>query len=230
MVGALAVAVFVKLLSTVFLGSSRSTAADHAHDPPFAMKLPMIVIALFCILLGVYPLFAAPLLDAAVRSFAPLTVFDSTILQSIPSQWIFWMGALLILLTGAGALWIFVFSKLRKEKETRLTWDCGYAANSSRVQYTGASLGQTIVSLFSFALMPKHSKVKIMEAFPGSASFEQEVPDTILDRLVLPFFSRLNGILPKLYIFQQGQTYLYVLYVVIITALLFFLGISGVIK
>jgi len=77
--------------------------------------------------------------------------------------------------------------------------------------------------------MPKESKVKIREAFPESVSFEQDVSDTILDRLVLPFFSRLNGILPKIYIFQQGQTYLYVLYVVIITALLFFLGLSGVV-
>ena len=230
MVGALAVAVFVKLLSTVFLGCSRSSAADHAHDPSFAMKLPMIVIAILCVLLGVYPFFAVRLIDGAVRAFAPFAVFDATISQSMPAQWIFWMGALLFLLAGAGALWIFVFSKLRKEKENRLTWDCGYAASSPRVQYTGASLGQTIVSLFSFALMPKDSKVKLTEAFPKRAIFEQDVPDTILDRLVLPFFSRLNGILPKIYIFQQGQTYLYVLYVVIITALLFFLGISGVIK
>ena len=77
--------------------------------------------------------------------------------------------------------------------------------------------------------MPKGSKVKIGGAFPDPERFEHAVPDTILDRLVLPFFSRLNGILPKVYIFQQGQTYLYVLYVVIITALLFFLGISGVV-
>jgi len=229
MVGALAVAVFVKILSTVFLGSSRSHSADHAHDPGFAMKLPMMLIAILCVLLGAYPFFAAPLLDGAVRAFAPLTVFDATILQSMPRQWIFWMGALFALLAGAGALWIFVFSKLRKAKETRLTWDCGYAGGSARVQYTGASLGQTIVGLFSFALMPKESKVKIREAFPESVSFEQDVSDTILDRLVLPFFSRLNGILPKIYIFQQGQTYLYVLYVVIITALLFFLGLSGVV-
>lgn len=229
MVGALAVAVFVKLLSTVFLGSSRSTAASHAHECGFAMKLPMIVIAILCVLLGLYPFFASPFLDGAVRAFAPLTVFEETIVQSVPEQWVFWMGALFVLIAGAGALWFFVLSKRRNAKETRLTWDCGYAESSPRVQYTGASVGQTIVSLFSFALKPKDSKVKIKDAFAEPARFEHAVPDTILDRLVLPFFSRLNGFLPKVYIFQQGQTYLYVLYVVIITALLFFLGISGVV-
>lgn len=229
MVGALAVAVFVRLVSTVFLGSPRSGAADGAHDPRLSMRVPMCVLALACVLFGVFPTVVAPVLDRAARAWVPLRDLGFPITTLVPQQWITWMGALLIALLALGALWYFVSVRRRVEPAVRPTWDCGYAQPSARVQYTGSSLAQQCVKLFSFVLMPSRTKVQLQKPFAEPARFDVTVNDTVLDRCVLPFFAWVKGVMPRFYVFQQGQTYLYVLYVVIITAVLFVLGLSGVI-
>lgn len=229
MVGALTVAVFVRLVSSVFLGSPRSDAGLSARDPKLSMKAPMAVFAVLCAVLGLYPALVLPLLDGAVRAWVPLSHLPGTIIQSAPLQWITVMNAGLVAIFGAGVAWYLLSARKRVEHSARPTWDCGYGKPTARIQYTGTSLGQMIVRLFSFALMPSKEKVRIRKPFAESAKFDVTVNDTILDRVVLPIFSRINTVLPKFYVFQQGQTYLYVLYVVIITALLFALGLSGVV-
>jgi len=228
MVGALAVAVFVRLVSTVFLGSSRSSATDHAHDPSPSMRLPMAIIVLVCVLFGVFPFAIAPVLDGAARAWLPLRDLGTAIPSLVPQLWITWMNAGLIAALALGALWFFISVRKRVAPAERPTWDCGYAQPTARVQYTGSSLAEQCVRLFSFALMPSRTKVRLKKPFAESARFEVTVNDAVLDRCVLPLFERVNRATPRFYVFQQGQTYLYVLYVVIITAILFVLGISGV--
>jgi hypothetical protein len=89
------------------------------------------------------------------------------------------------------------------------------------MQYTAASLGQRMVRLFSFVLWPSLTRIRLQRPFPEKEQFQSAVPDTVLDRWVLPIFEKANHVIKRVYILQQGQTYLYVLYVVIITAFLF---------
>ena len=225
MTGALSIAVFVRLAGVIFLGTPRSSAGENAHDPHFIMKSPMIVLAVMCIVLGVYPVMVSPFLDKAVRAWSPDVVFPAAISELAPQMWITWMSAGLLVLLGLGVFWYFISAKKRINQVKPLTWDCGYSGSSSRIQYTGTSFGRSVVNLFSFVLLPLAGKVKIRESFPESVRFDVSVPDAVLDRFVLPLFALANKILPKVYVFQQGQTYLYVLYIVIITALLFLIGI-----
>ena len=227
--GALAILVFVRLYSSIFLGSPRSNAVNHAHDPQFTMKLPMIILALLCVFIGAYPAVAAPLLDGAVRAWIPEMMFSGTIPELVPQMWITWMNAVLYTLLGLAVLWYIIFVRKKSAPGLLPTWDCGYGKPSARMQYTGTSFSQFAVSIFSFAIFPASDKIKIKKSFPETVKFEIAVPDTVLDKIILPIFAKANKILPRVFIFQQGQTYLYVLYVVIITLLLFFLGISGVI-
>ena len=76
MIGALAVACFVKLFGTVFLGSPRGETADHAHDPSASMMIPMIVLAAGCVCIGLFPMIATGLLENAVRTWATLPDAD----------------------------------------------------------------------------------------------------------------------------------------------------------
>jgi len=230
MVGALALAVFVRLSSVVFLGSPRSSAGSQAHDVHGAMKGPMVLLALLCLLLGLWPSLVAPLLDGAVRAWAPGMAFDRTLPQLVPQQWISWMGLGLLFLLGLGYVWYRTSVRKRGAVAGRPTWDCGYGQPKATMQYTGASLGQFMVKLFAFALAPSASPVRIRMPFPKTTRFDAAVVDRVLERWVLPLLARANRILPRVYIFQQGQTHVYVLYVVIFTALLFFLGFSGVVR
>lgn len=229
MVGALAVAVFVRLVSTVFLGLPRSGATEHAHDSSPSMRLPMALIALACAFFGVFPFAIAPVLDGAVRAWVPLRDLGPSIPSLVPQLWITWMNAGLLVVLAVGALWYLVSARRRALRAARPTWDCGYARPTARVQYTGSSLAEQCVRLFSFALMPARSKVRLQKPFAEPSRFDVAVNDAVLDRCVLPLFERVNRATPRFYVFQQGQTYLYVLYVVIITAVLFVLGLSGVI-
>ena len=86
------------------------------------------------------------------------------------------------------------------------TWDCGYAQPTTRIQYTGSSFGQTVVTLFAFILWPKTHWPTIRGFFPKTAHFKTIVPDTVLDRLVLPLFNLAGRYLPSLRVLQQGQT------------------------
>jgi hydrogenase-4 component B len=71
MIGALAVASFVKVAGVAFCGSARSSAAAHAHDPGRGMLAPMGTLAGACILLGLFPSVAVPLLQRAVAAWDP---------------------------------------------------------------------------------------------------------------------------------------------------------------
>src|SRR5690606_33911514 len=88
-------------------------------------------------------------------------------------------AALLLLVTLGGA---FIHHRARRADTTAgPTWDCGYAAPTSRMQYTASSFGDIIVTLFSFALRPERSTTRPVGIFPKSERFHIHVPAVVLD-------------------------------------------------
>lgn len=219
-IGALAVACFVQVLGTVFLGSSRSEATSHAHDPQACMILPMVALAVGCIAIGLFPLIPAPLLERAVQSWATLPVATPAIVVLAPMHWISAMGLSLVALIGAILLVWKAMSHAKTVGEAG-TWDCGYAQPTERMQYTGSSFGDTLVGLFTFILWPKHHWPQVQGTLARKARFRSVIPDTVLDRLVVPASDVARKYLPRLRMLQQGQTQIYVLYVLAIVVLLF---------
>ncbi|MFA4943277.1 MAG: proton-conducting transporter membrane subunit [Lentisphaeria bacterium] len=220
MVGALATAGFVKLAGTVFLGSPRTEATRQAHDPGASMLLPMGLLAAGCVGLGLFPMLAAPLLAAAAHAWTPMPGL-ATAAAELPLPWITRLGLGLVAL--AAVLALAVMALLRgRPRASVATWDCGYARPTPRMQYTGASFGQSLVGLFSFLLWPKPAKLALRTLFPPGATFASRVPDAILDRLVRPLFALLGRQLPRLHLLQPAQTHLYLLYIlaILITLLL----------
>jgi hydrogenase-4 component B len=227
MIGGLAVACFVKLLGAVFLGSPRSEMEGPIHTPPFSMTFPMAVLAVGCAAIGLFPTGLAPLLDNVIQTWAPLPDLSVSIADVAPLRWLTTLGLAVILLMG------LILLALRTSLRIRIfnrvgTWDCGYAAPTPRIQYTGSSFGQMIVTLFAFVLWPKTNRPALGRIFSGSVRFQSIVPDAILDRLVLPVFDVAARYLPMLRVFQQGQTHLYVLYIVIIVIMLLVWGAIGI--
>jgi hydrogenase-4 component B len=227
MTGALAVATFVKCYGVMFLGSPRSEAGSRAHDPGTAMTAPMVALASLCCLFGLFPSLVAPLLAKSVRAWSGGADGAIPLASLAPFGWITAAGLGLLALI----LIVLAFLKAtgRKSPVVRgVTWDCGYAAPSGRMQYTGTSFAQTIVDLFSFALRPERRVPRIRSSFPEKAGYEIEVPDAVLDRLIVPSFAAAVALAKKTRVFQRGQTHLYILYIVVVAlALLLFGGIGG---
>ena len=227
MIGALAVACFVKLLGAVFLGSPRSEITGHTEDPSANMLIPMVALAAGCVCIGIFPMMASRLLEHTASTWAMLPGPTVTIAATAPLEWITAMGLTLVMLVIMAALAVKALPRINVISKVG-TWDCGYAKPSGRMQYTGTSLGQSLVTLFSFVLWPKMYWPSVRGAFPATARFASLVPDTILDRLVLPVFSFAGRHLPSLRVLQQGQTHLYVLYILIIVIILLVWGAIGV--
>jgi hydrogenase-4 component B len=227
MTGALAVACFVKVLGTVFLGAPRVEPADYAaHEPGASMLGPMALLACGCVFIGIMPLATTHWLDVAIRTW-PSPADTAALATVAPLEGFTSTSLALISLMGAVLLFLKVI--LRKQTiRTGLTWDCGYARPTGRMQYTGSSFGASLVSLTSFLLWPKNLRTALRGHFPRSSAFKSLVPDTVLERLVTPLFRAAGHYLPRLRVLQQGQTHVYVLYILIVMIVLLVWGSVGV--
>jgi hydrogenase-4 component B len=215
LIGALAVACFVKVYGAVFLGRARTEHAHHAHESGPTMIGPMVVLAACCFVIGLAPGLTAPILAQGVAVWAPeLKDVGPRLAALAPLAWITAMGVALLAalaLTG-GILW----RRLRTTGvATGPTWACGYVAPTPRMQYTSSSFAQTIVSLFSRFLRPRVQRPGALGLFPQKAAFRSDVPDVVLDEAVLPTFRFGARLLSRLRVFQAGSVQAYLLYILL---------------
>ena len=128
LIGALAVACFVKVYGTVFLGTPRSAHAHHAHEAPMSMLGPMGMLVACCFLIGLAPLITAPVLGKAISAWAPnLKEPGSRLVALAPLGSITTMGLLLVTAAAlaSAALWSRI---VRAPSSSGATWGCGYLA------------------------------------------------------------------------------------------------------
>jgi hydrogenase-4 component B len=215
MVGALAVACFVKAYGSVFLGAARTPAAEAAHEAPAAMLGAPAVLAAACAFIGLFPTLIGPILDRtiaemyreplpAVGRYAPLGMIGAA-------------SAVLILV--AAALF-FAVRSAAGNRRTAVTWDCGYARPTARMQYTASSFAQTIVGMFAWALHPREHPAEVSGVFPRRTAMSSHVDDAVLDRMILPSARRAERKLDWFRRFQHGLTHNYILYVGVSLAIL----------
>jgi hydrogenase-4 component B len=223
-IGALAVACFIKLLATVLLGSPRTDATDHAHDPPASMTAPMLFLAAVCVLLGLFPLITAPLLQRAAQTWVgSAQPIDLPLAAIAPLSWLTTLGLTLFAIVGAVWLLLRLLPRAHVIEETG-TWDCGYAQPTARMQYTGSSFAQSLVNLLSWLLWPRRIRSAVDGLFAGESRHRTDTPDLVLDRGLIPAASMLLSMLPWVRRLQQGRVHTYLLYVLAIVVLLFLIG------
>lgn len=212
MIGALAGACFVKVCGAVFLGNARSEHALHAHESPLSMIGPMGVLVFCCLFIGLAPSLIAPILGNAVRAWSPdLQDAGSALASLAPLVWISVVGMLLLsaMLLGGALLWRLLRQSV---VTTGTTWGCGYVAPTPRMQYTSSSFSQMIVGHFSWILRPRIKRPANLPLFPLKTSFHSDVPDTVLDGIVLPAFRFGAWLLSWFRVFQRGSIQIYLLY------------------
>jgi len=144
MTGALALACFVKVCGVVFLGTSRSNAAAHAHECGPKMRGAMLVLAGACVAIGLAPFAFWPALARAVGEWSPAWA-GAEIPASLNSIGFFNMALATLSVVAAWGLWRLA---QRRGVARALTWDCGYAAPSARMQYTSGSFAGIISEWF----------------------------------------------------------------------------------
>jgi hydrogenase-4 component B len=214
LIGALAVACFVKVLGAVFLGEPRSRAAGDAHEATRRMLGPIVALGALCVAIGLGAPLVAPALDHAVAAWAPelaprlLATDDAAPLVQVALLYV-----PLCLIAALGAAWLAW--RTARTPACVGTWDCGYAAPSARMQYTSSSFAQMLVGTFSWALRPNVKRPRLDGPFPAAGAFHSDVPDTVLDRLLVPATRSVDEQRRWVTWLQRGRAHAYLLYILV---------------
>jgi hydrogenase-4 component B len=206
--GALALACFVKVCGVVFLGAPRSRAAARAHESGPAMRGSMLVIGTACVAIGLAPVLFWPAVLRAVDAWNPGWAGGGT---AVPLSSLGMVHVLLAVVALAAIAWLW--RRVRHGGLARaLTWDCGYATPTPRMQYTAGSFAGIITEWFAWILQPERHEQRPEVLLPASASFSQHTPETVLERIVEPA----GGLVMRASLaarrLQHGRVQLYLLY------------------
>ena len=95
-----------------------------------------------------------------------------------------------------------------------MTWDCGYAQPTARMQYTAGSLSEWFTSrLLPRFLRPAFRVTAPSTLYPTAATFTVDVDEPFADRILQPFAARWAARAMWLRWMQQGRLSLYLLYI-----------------
>lgn len=213
MIGALAVACYVKAFGSIFLGVGRTDKVEHARESPPAMLAAMLVLAAGCAAIGLFPQAVLPALGGAATSWgvadapaalAPLAPLSKVSLASM----------VLVGLLAAGAFALARFQRANGKAEGP-TWGCGYAAPTRRMQYTASSFSDTLVGLFRWALRTREHPPAPFPLFPksGDESYRSVPVDPVLDAGVRPAMRAGASFFERFRVLQAGSIHNYLMYI-----------------
>ena len=217
LIGGLAVACFVKAFGIIFLGEPRSPHAQSASEVGFSMKGPFFLLATLCLLFGLAPAagfyLVAPAASQLVGTSADATISSlmdaSSVLSNIATASGFFVVLLLLVMATR-----FLLGRAKPMEQT-VTWDCGYAQPTPRMQYTASSFAQPLTYLFRSLLRIHHRFSPPSGLFPSCSSFRTESTDVVQEKIYRPLVTLAGAWLPRLRRIQEGRVQLYVLYVAI---------------
>jgi hydrogenase-4 component B len=211
MTGALALACFVKVCGIVFLGLPRSPIAARARECGWPMRLPMLALGAACVAIGLAPVLFWPALAAAAAAWQPAWAA-----APLPAPLVT-LGALHLALAALAILAVgFLWRRVTRNGVSRaVTWDCGYAAPTPRMQYTAGSFAGIITGWFAWILRPQRRAKLPKGNFPAQAVFEEHTPETVLEQVIEPaglLVMRASAAVRRL---QHGRVQAYILYLLI---------------
>lgn len=154
--GALAVVCFVKAYGVAFLGQPRSRRARHARQVTWGMRGAQGLLALPCLLAGVFP---NAVVELIVR--IPVQLLGTGLASATAHGWL-WLTPVSpkvasysapLVLVGLLLAWFVAWQLLHPRGPRSIrrgaAWDCGFGPLGSRMQYTGTAFAQPIRRIFT---------------------------------------------------------------------------------
>jgi hydrogenase-4 component B len=210
MAGALALASFTKAGATIFLGAARTKAAEHSHECGTWMRLPMLALSAACLAFAFLPALLWRPLSRVVGVWHPGWADPSL---PAPLGKLGSVQTILAILAAAAGGWLW--KKARANGFCRnLTWDCGYRAPISRMQYTSGSFAEVASGWFSWIFKPELKIRRPRGLFPEGSLRVERVPETVLERLIAPVGTVIMRVSSVVRGLQRGHLQAYILYLV----------------
>lgn len=225
LIGALAVACFVKVCGITFLGEGRSGTGMNANEAPASLTSAQLVLLGCCLLIGVWPGIAVPLLERALTAWGTPPPIGWS--RFAPVGWISLCALGLI-----GLLVVVAWGQRRltveRGKSRLSTWGCGYASPSSRMQYTATSFAQMLTGIFRWGLRTEEKGSHPWGFFPVASWWSDHTPDLVLDRAIAPLCRvAVQTAFTIRAMLQHGIIGLYLLYIALALFLLLILTLGA---
>ncbi|MBX3736076.1 MAG: NADH-quinone oxidoreductase subunit H [Candidatus Didemnitutus sp.] len=223
MTGALALACFIKVCGVVFLGAPRSAAAERAHECGPWMRGPMLLLAAACVAIGVAPVLFWPAVARAAGEWNPAW----NDLAPPPSLALVGACHAGLVVAALAVVWMLRRQVGRNGARRAVTWDCGYAAPTARMQYTAGSFAGIVVEWFEWILRPVRHGARPEVVLPRAAECSEHTPETVLEHVVEPAGGVVMRVSASARRLQHGRLQAYLLYLLIGVAALAALVVSG---
>ncbi|HLE13068.1 MAG: hypothetical protein A2504_07330 [Bdellovibrionales bacterium RIFOXYD12_FULL_39_22] len=186
LVGATSLFSIARIFGLSFLGTGRDSSVECTGEAPFSMRFPMMIHAIFIIILGLVPFAGITLLLSVVEQFLKLAGISSALaIKSQMHKLIMPLGAINLGLISLVFV-IFMLRKILLSKGHRrhVTWGCGYTAINSRMQYSGSSFSDQFLSIFRPRLLQMVFKKKLPHGpFPENGFLQTNYPDVVERRI-----------------------------------------------
>ncbi len=218
LIGGLASACFTKVVGIVFLGEPRTIQGAQATEAGPAMRLAMVVLALSCLLIGLFPAPCIKMIHVGLCQLGPLAGVAPEVFATVADRLALASRSLVGLLLIVALLRRLFYR--RKAVTRSCTWGCGFSQPSARLQYTGTSYAMSLVEFFRPFVRLKTDYAGLGKVFPGPTAYASKVADmaeNAFDRfLIRPIFQ----VAARMRWIQHGYIQLYIGYIILTIAVL----------
>ena len=216
LVAALAGYTMVKFYGVIFLGRPREEKLAHARDAGRFERIGMLWLVVGCVALGLAPGQFIRLIDPVTLQLVSAGLGNAT----AGHGWLLAPTGVerasygpVIFLLGVAASFALAWVLVRKLYHGRLRrappWDCGFPAQTARMQDTAEGFGQPIRQIFEpFFRMQR----ELPTPFDSAPHYRVVVEDHIWHWLYLPIGALVSAVARLVGLLQQGRIAIYLLY------------------
>jgi NADH:ubiquinone oxidoreductase subunit 5 (subunit L)/multisubunit Na+/H+ antiporter MnhA subunit len=220
--GALSVAVFVKAYGVTFLGQPRSRRVRHARTTAWGMRVAQGLLALLCLLAGVFPNVMVNLLSAIPQHLTGVGLKSATAhgwlwLTPVSSKVASYSAPLVLIgiLLAWGLTWQLLHPRGNRSVRRSPTWDCGFGPLNARMQYTSTSFSMPIRRIFAPVWrieekIERHSEAEGLRV--GRLAHQMQVHDHSWTALYEPIGRFVLLAARRIARLQQGNIRVYIAY------------------
>jgi formate hydrogenlyase subunit 3/multisubunit Na+/H+ antiporter MnhD subunit len=220
--GALSIACFVKVYGIAFLGQPRSRRVRHARSTPIGIRVSQGLLAVMCLLAGVFPNTVVNLLDTIPHMFTETSLISATsrgwlwLTPVAPEVASYSAPLVLVGILGAWLLtWWLLHPRGPRAVRRGPPWDCGFGPLSPSMQYTSTSFAMPIRRIFE-SVWGFEEKIERQTDARGlqvtSISHHQHIYDRSWSTLYEPIGHWVLVLARRVSRLQQGNIRVYISY------------------
>ncbi|MFI5177735.1 MAG: proton-conducting transporter membrane subunit [Vicinamibacterales bacterium] len=217
LVAGLAAVSAVRLFGITFLAMPRTAAAAAAREAQPLMRLAMVLPAIGCVLLGLWPTTAVRTLGVVTASVGlPPAPLEAGVALGVPlnASHLFPAGLAAVLV--AVGLLVFVVVRRRVDRQpARLgpAWNCGRVVHSPRAEYTAAAFAEPLKRVFTGFYQPRQEVTidvhPVSRYFVRSIAFRTDLAPWMEELLYQPLIHAARWMSLQTRRLQTGSIHLY---------------------